>query len=248
MKEPLEHRLVAHRGFPARFPENSVAGVAAALACGARFVEVDIQLTRNGVPVLLHDADLRRLCDSPRAIFDTDHEDLAALCRRHATKPDAGTPSHPVPLLADLAPVFQEASAALLFVELKPQSLAHHGRRAVLDAVLREVAAFRERVVFISFDGAVLEQAHVYGPVGLVHDRWDHHHSAEVAALEPEYYFCNAELLPEDGPLALPDRRLVVYETVDAGRATTLMDRGVDLVETFDVCGMADRLRAMAPG
>lgn len=247
MTEALGRRLVAHRGFPARFPENGAAGVEAALDCGARYVEVDVQLTRDGVPVLLHDADLMRLCASPRTVFDTDHDDLAVLCHQHGAMPDGGTPSRPVSRLADLAPLFPSASPALLFVELKGESLARHGRAAVLDAVLREVAAFRERVVFISFDGAVLQRAHDYGPVGMVHDRWDHHRSPEVAALAPEYYFCNAELLPAAGSLALPDRRLVVWETVDAGRAVALMDRGVDLVETFDVCGMADRLRAMAP-
>ncbi len=248
MTEPLEMRLVGHRGFPARFPENGVAGVEAALACGARFVEVDVQLTRDGVPVLAHDGDLMRVCASPRAVCDTDHDEVATLCRRHGTIPDTGAPSRPLSRLADLVPLFPHGSPALLFVELKRESLAHHGRRAVLDAVLGEVAACRERVVFISFDREVLEQAHRYGPVGLVHDRWDHHHAAEVAALGPEYYFCNAELLPQEGPLGLPDRRLVVYETVDAGRAAALMDRGVDLVETFDICGMGQRLRAMACG
>ena len=53
-------RLVAHRGYPRRYPENTLLSLLAALEAGAEFVEFDVQMTADGVPVLLHDADLRR--------------------------------------------------------------------------------------------------------------------------------------------------------------------------------------------
>ncbi|MEU5809661.1 glycerophosphodiester phosphodiesterase [Streptomyces sp. NPDC059650] len=52
---------VAHRGDPYRFPENTVASVLSAFARGADAVEIDVRLTRDGVPVLLHDDTLWRL-------------------------------------------------------------------------------------------------------------------------------------------------------------------------------------------
>ena len=55
--------LVAHRGYPARFPENTLEGISAALAAGARYVEFDIQLSADGVPVLIHDQNLMRAAD-----------------------------------------------------------------------------------------------------------------------------------------------------------------------------------------
>ncbi|NOZ93837.1 MAG: glycerophosphodiester phosphodiesterase [Acidobacteria bacterium] len=50
--------IIGHRGFRARYPENSVAGVRAALAAGADGVEIDIRPTADGVWVAHHD--LRR--------------------------------------------------------------------------------------------------------------------------------------------------------------------------------------------
>ncbi|MFF4323059.1 glycerophosphodiester phosphodiesterase [Streptomyces sp. NPDC001568] len=52
---------VGHRGDPYRFRENTLASVRSAFALGADAVEVDVRLTRDGVPVLLHDDTLLRL-------------------------------------------------------------------------------------------------------------------------------------------------------------------------------------------
>ncbi|MFF3018452.1 glycerophosphodiester phosphodiesterase [Streptomyces sp. NPDC057939] len=52
---------VGHRGDPYRFRENTLASVRSAFALGADAVEVDVRLTRDGVPVLLHDDTLQRL-------------------------------------------------------------------------------------------------------------------------------------------------------------------------------------------
>ncbi|WP_329486127.1 glycerophosphodiester phosphodiesterase [Kitasatospora sp. NBC_01246] len=59
---------VAHRGDPYRYRENTLPSVESALAAGADAVEVDVRLTRDGVPVLLHDATLERLWGDPRAL------------------------------------------------------------------------------------------------------------------------------------------------------------------------------------
>ncbi|MFC4030596.1 glycerophosphodiester phosphodiesterase [Streptomyces polygonati] len=55
---------VAHRGDPYHYRENTLASVRSALVKGADVVEVDVRITRDGVPVLLHDATLERLWGS----------------------------------------------------------------------------------------------------------------------------------------------------------------------------------------
>ncbi len=47
--------VVGHRGFPYRFPENSVASFLGALLYGGDGVELDVWLSRDGVPVVIHD-------------------------------------------------------------------------------------------------------------------------------------------------------------------------------------------------
>ncbi|MFJ3926960.1 glycerophosphodiester phosphodiesterase [Streptomyces sp. NPDC090022] len=52
---------VGHRGDPYRIRENTLPSVRSAFARGADAVEIDVRLTRDGVPVLLHDETLQRL-------------------------------------------------------------------------------------------------------------------------------------------------------------------------------------------
>ncbi|WP_374985604.1 glycerophosphodiester phosphodiesterase [Streptomyces fradiae] len=53
--------VVGHRGDPYRVRENTLGSIRSALARGADAVEIDVRLTWDGVPVLLHDDTLRRL-------------------------------------------------------------------------------------------------------------------------------------------------------------------------------------------
>lgn len=59
---------VAHRGDPYRHPENTLDSLRSALDRGADAVEVDVRLTRDGVPVLLHDESLKRLWGHDRPL------------------------------------------------------------------------------------------------------------------------------------------------------------------------------------
>ncbi|MBC3841513.1 hypothetical protein GXW82_18165 [Streptacidiphilus sp. 4-A2] len=59
---------VAHRGDPLLFRENTMPSLASAVAGGADWVEVDVKLTRDGVPVLLHDDTLLRLWQHDRRV------------------------------------------------------------------------------------------------------------------------------------------------------------------------------------
>jgi glycerophosphoryl diester phosphodiesterase len=56
--------LVAHRGYPVEFPENSLEGIKAALEAGACYIEFDVQISSDGVPVLLHDENLLRTANT----------------------------------------------------------------------------------------------------------------------------------------------------------------------------------------
>jgi glycerophosphoryl diester phosphodiesterase len=58
---PRPVRAVAHRGDPYRVRENTLPSIRSAFEQGADAVEIDVRLTRDGVPVLLHDESFKRL-------------------------------------------------------------------------------------------------------------------------------------------------------------------------------------------
>ncbi len=47
--------VVAHRGYSGRYPENTVSAFEAAIEAGADMIELDVCLTKDRVPVVIHD-------------------------------------------------------------------------------------------------------------------------------------------------------------------------------------------------
>ncbi|MEU3859837.1 glycerophosphodiester phosphodiesterase [Streptomyces sp. NPDC028722] len=70
---------VAHRGDPYRFRENTTDSLRSALDRGADAVEIDVRLTRDGVPVLLHDDTLERLWGVRRPLRALSAEEVRGL-------------------------------------------------------------------------------------------------------------------------------------------------------------------------
>ncbi len=240
--------LVAHRGAPTRFPENTLPGIAAALGCGARYVEVDVQMTADGIPVLFHDATLERLCGVPGAIAD---HGLAALGRLSPGDPDHfGTryAGLAIPTLRELVALWRDWPQATLFVEVKEEALARFGIPAVCAKVIEVLRPIQDRAVLISFDLDLLAAARHAGwpALGAVVERWSDLDDPRIATLSAAFLFTDLTHLPAAGDLGGPARRLgarlAVYEVADPGVALALAGRGVDLVETFAIAEMREAL------
>ena len=69
-------RIIGHRGAAAHAPENTLAGFRIARSLGARWVEFDVQATRDGCAFLLHDARLERTTNGHGVAADRNASDL----------------------------------------------------------------------------------------------------------------------------------------------------------------------------
>ncbi len=92
-------RIVAHRGFMRRFPENTLVAVKGAFDNGADAVEVDIRLNADGVPFVMHDATVDRTTDGHGAVNALTSAQLSSL---NACARVAGAPRCAVPLMSDV--------------------------------------------------------------------------------------------------------------------------------------------------
>ncbi|KAF2628376.1 tubulin-domain-containing protein [Macroventuria anomochaeta] len=88
-------QAIAHRGFKAKFPENTMGAFRGAVEIGADAVETDIHLTRDGVVVLSHDKDLKRCFGRKEKLIDCDYEFVSKL-------KTLKEPHESMPRLADL--------------------------------------------------------------------------------------------------------------------------------------------------
>ena len=72
-------QITAHRGSSAVAPENTLSALRQAMQDGADFSEIDVQTTRDGVVVLLHDRDLMRMAGDPRPLESLTLAELRAI-------------------------------------------------------------------------------------------------------------------------------------------------------------------------
>ena len=242
-------QLVAHRGYPRHYPENTLIGIDAAIAAGARFVEVDVQITRDRVPVLFHDRDLRRVCGVDGRVHEFRYDELWAF--RAAEPKKFGERFHEVhiPRLAELGHLLRRHPGVTAFIELKRQSLDQFGTRTMLDLVRRALKPAAEQCVLISYSLEALLSAHREGwpRLGVVIDKWDERNQEIIGAIRPQYLFCDVDGLPREGRLHMEGTKLAVFEVTDARAAMSLAERGVDLIETFAIGEMIQELQRLAP-
>src|SRR3954465_9155458 len=72
-------KILAHRGGGKLAPENTLAAMRCGLAHGFHAVEFDVMLSRDGVPVLMHDPDLGRTVQGAGRISDFSVRELTAM-------------------------------------------------------------------------------------------------------------------------------------------------------------------------
>jgi glycerophosphoryl diester phosphodiesterase len=230
------NHLVAHRGYQKQYPENTLAAVMAAVELGARFVECDVQLTADRVPVLYHDEKLERVSGKPGRIMDVDSGDLGGFVVSEPGRLGSDGSVEPVLTLEELTGhVFSKP--VTLYVELKKESLELFGRQVVLDSVINALKGFEQQYCLISFDEEVIRLAQSMGVkrTGVVLGKWGDYQRV-YQQLKPEVLFVNQRKLPE-GEIDL-ECELVVYEIDDLETARALLHRGVDRIETFDIGGL----------
>lgn len=220
--------LIAHRGWPARYPENSLEGLSAAVDAGARFLEFDVQLAGDGVPLLLHDDNLAR----------TAGVDLSVLATRASIVRSVARDSAPVATLAE-ACEWLAGQPVTAFVEIKRQSLAHFGAARAMRRLGPALRPARDRCVVISFAAEALEfaRASLEMPIGWVLDGLDESRRARAEHLAPEYFFVSRRRV-KPGRLWPGPWRWAVYTVDDPAAALSVGRAGAHFVETDDIGAM----------
>jgi glycerophosphoryl diester phosphodiesterase len=234
-------RLIAHRGYAARYPENSLVAIEAALAVGARFIEIDIQLSREHEAVLFHDETLERLCTVEGTIADFD---LAELRRLELHPPHLPVERvAPFATLAEVVALLRHHPGVTLFVEIKSCAVERFGVETVCTTVLATLAPIAARCAVIAYSETVLRWLRQSGRVrlGLIHD--DYQRGRErAAALGVDLLFTSLAGLPAEGGVAIAGVALAVYEVGDAATARVLQGRGVDFCESFAIGELIEAL------
>ena len=71
--------LIAHRGYSSLAPENTISSFDLAISKGFKIFELDVQLTKDNIPIIFHDYDLNRICNLDLHIKNLDYKYLSKL-------------------------------------------------------------------------------------------------------------------------------------------------------------------------
>lgn len=245
----LSKRLVAHRGYSLRYPENSLIAIQAALDAHTLYVEFDVQLSIDKVPVLYHDRDMQRLSQQPGAIHDYTLAELTNFYTVDKKKFPGKYNNNPISQLSEIIDLIKNYPQLTVFVELKRISINKFGSKIMLESVLPCLEPIQNQCVMISYSLDVLRQLRKQTryPVGVVNDSWHQRQQPEILDLKPEYFFCDIASLPAGGDLTFGntdcDTQIAVYECVVPEQAANVMQRGISLVETFAIAEMQAALQ-----
>ncbi len=129
--------IIAHRGASSLAPENTMAAFDRAVETGADGIEFDVQLSKDGVPVVIHDETLERTTSGSGAVKDLSLAELKSLDAGSWFAP--GFSGEKILSLEELLIRYKESSF-LFNIELKNNHTAYPGLE---DKVLECVGKYR---------------------------------------------------------------------------------------------------------
>ena len=227
--------VIAHRGAAARAPENTLAAIRLAAAEGARWVEVDVKLSRDGHCILMHDELLARTTDGRGEVAHYDLDELQAL--------DAGSwfaerfAGERIPTLEAVLELCLSLKLDIN-LEIKPcPGREQETARACVEVVRAQWPSERPWPLLSSFAVSSLEESLLRAPElprGLLIDRPTQSALAMLARLDCVSLHCDHKAVSTELVRALDasGRPLLCYTVNDPARAQLLRDIGVASIIT----------------
>ncbi len=141
-------RVFAHRGLSASYPENTILAFGKALDAGCEGIELDVQLTRDGELVIIHDESIDRTTDGKGKVRDFSFEELR---RFDASGRFAGSHGfNSIPCLSEYFDLVKDRSV-ITNIELKNSVFAYPGIEEKLIAMVGKYG-LADRVLYSSFN------------------------------------------------------------------------------------------------
>ena len=234
-------QLVAHRGYRAKFPENTILSLSKAIEHGATFIELDVQFSVDQLPVIYHDTDLQRVSGVAGSILEMPRSQLIEIPAYEPNRLGNLYQDETISTLEDLVYLLKKHPQVTAFVELKDESISHCGRQLMIDQVIDILNPIAQQTVIMSFDYPLCELARQasWPQVGVVLTTWDELESDIVKKVAPDYIFVDHEIVPTQEHLraniSLRNTKLVAYEVGNTELGNRLLTLGLDMLETYEI-------------
>ena len=235
--------LVAHRGYSLRYPENTILALRKAIDCGARFIELDVQMTRDLVPIILHDEGLERTTGGRGLVMEKSWDELSDISAGETGRLGDSFRDEPLPRLEELVTLLKQHSEVTAFVELKEESLKRFGVELFVKKVIEVLSPVLGQTIIISFLKDALIESRRLGKleVGWVLTNFNEKSRVLAEQLEPDFLICNFNKVY--GELWEGGWSWFLYEIKDPVSAFWWFEKGAEYIETMHIGEMMEGQR-----
>jgi len=233
-------KLVAHRGYSAHYPENTMIAARAAIAVGACGIEFDVQMCADGRFAVMHDDNLLRTCGVDVSVFEHSLAELQVHSAHEAGRFAERYLPEKVPSLQQMINFIACCRGLTALVEVKEESLAHWGVEKVMAKLCAMLEPHAAQCVIISFsaDAIARAQQHAGLRTGWVLHDYDGKHQKIASELKPDFLICNQRKI--SGTELWPGSwKWILYGIETAELARTWTERGVAFIETNHIAEIA---------
>lgn len=226
--------ILAHRGANLLAPENTMAAFCKAIEIGADGIELDVRMTLDGVPIVIHNSDVDKTTDGHGSVYDIPLHILQ--------KMDAGSwfdeafKSQSIPTLEEVLDTI--GNDTLINIEIK----AHHQKKSNLAekvCALVNKMSLTNNVWFSSFNANLLHQTRKYSPkipngyLYTVHSPVTKFsiRALPLEAVHPHFSVINRKYVERMHRI---NKRVVTWTVDDLGIARKCFESNVDVIITND--------------
>lgn len=245
--------LVAHRGYSGRYPENTLLAYEAAHAHGARYMELDLQLSSDQIPIVHHDASLMRMAGVDQDIRDTKAKYIKAMRAAYPNRFGDEFNDNTFCTFKKFCKWLRAHPDTTVFVEIKQESIDRFGIPVFMDEVYKRIVSIDVELqcVIISFNPEALEYAQKISPmrIGWVLPAWNDDIHQRLQQLNPAFAFCDVESFPDnDQHVWQGTWQWALYNLDEISSAIVMANRGIGFLETNQIGllmshdGLANRL------
>ncbi len=232
--------LVAHRGYSGRYPENTLLAYKAAREQGALYMELDLQMTRDRVPVLHHDQSLLRMAGVDIDVRDVEANYFKKLKASYQIRFEDQFTDNSFTTFRKFCKWLKRNPDITIFVEIKQESIDRFGIAEFIDQVYRRIlqSNVESQCVIISFNLESLEYTRKISPmrIGWVLPEWSEQNRQLALESKPDFLFCDKDYLPNgDHEIWRGNWQWAVYNLDDVDSAIAMANRGIAFLETNQI-------------
>ena len=230
--------VIAHRGVSGTYPENTLSAFQAAIDLGAEMVELDVSISKDGIPVVVHDKTVDRTTDFEGYVQSFTLEELK--------KMEVGAwfseefRGEEFPTLRESLELMKDEIA--VNIEIKTEAVSDEIEDGIVDKALQIVKELdmSSSVVFSSFDYRVMEQLNALDsqmPKALLYEASqsaDLLPSELVQKYQVDVFNCSYRQLSEEWIKDLQSHQIpyLVYTVNESELMEELIERGVSGIFT----------------